>query len=414
MEESPSLTEVVPQVEDDISVKKLIGIGLITRLLIDTAVQMFFPFLPIIAEGMGTTTVTLGRLVSLRSSMGLLAPLFGVMADRRGYRLTMRLGLLLGAIGYTIVASSNSVWLAAIGMIFGGLGTFSFVPTLQAYVSTRLSYRQRAKGLGILEYSWALSGIIGLFLVGRLIAATNWRVPLYIIAVGMFIAAILYGRLPSAKEARDTKLEKSKLNAWQQFTSFFVFKENQRSTWSVLFVAFLIMLGAMTIFINYGTWLAADYSADAATLGTIALIIGLADLSGSVLASTTGDRVGKRRSLFIGLAGSAITYFCLPFFDVGLVTAVFGLLLTRIAFEYGVVNILALASEQVPSERGKVMSMAAAAALLGSTIAGFFSPTIFENYGLRIITFIPVIAMIIGLITVYFFVDGQTDKIETE
>ncbi len=410
MEKSPPLAEVIEQPDDDISVKKLIGIGLITRLLIDTAVQMFFPFLPIIANGMGTTTVTLGRLVSLRSSMGLLAPLFGVMADRRGYRSTMRLGLLLGAIGYTIVASSNAIWMTAIGMIFGGLGTFSFVPTLQAYISTRLPYQQRAKGLGILEYSWALSGIIGLFLVGRLIAATNWRIPLYLIAGGMFISAILYGRLPSVEAARESKLKSLHLTPWQQLKSFFIFHENQRSTWSVFFVAFLIMMGAMTIFINYGTWLAQSYDVDAASLGTVALIIGLADLSGSVLASVTGDRVGKRRSLFIGLVGSAIAYFCLPFFDISLFTAVFGLVLTRIAFEYGVVNILALASEQVPSQRGKVMSMAAASALLGSTIAGFFSPTLYETYGLRLITFIPVVAMLIGLLTVIFLVEGQAEN----
>lgn len=289
MEESSSLPDVVEQVDDDISVKRLIGIGLLTRLFMDTAVQMFFPFLPIIASGMGITTVTLGRLVSLRSSMGLLAPLFGIMADRRGYRLAMRLGLFLGAIGYAIIASSNATWVTAIGMIFAGLGTFSFIPTLQAYVSTRLPYQQRAKGLGILEYSWALSGIFGLFLVGWLITETNWRVPLYIISIGLFVAGLLYGRLPSAKAQREAKLTDENISIWKQAQAFFVFNENQRSTWSSLFVAFLVMLGAMTIFINYGTWLVQDYGADATILGTVALTIGLADLSGSIVASVTGD-----------------------------------------------------------------------------------------------------------------------------
>ena len=412
MEES-TLTDIKANKDDDISVKRLIGIGLITRLLVDTAVQMFFPFLPIIAEGMNTTTVTLGRLVSLRSSMGLLSPLFGVMAERRGYRLAMRIGLFLGAIGYTIVASSSTIWVAAIGMIFAGLGTFSFVPTLQAYVSTRLPYKQRARGLGILEYSWALSGIIGLFLVGQIIAVTSWRVPLYLISFGLLVAGILYGRLPATKEQREATLPAEKTSfSLAQVWNFFVFPENQKSAWGVLFVVFFIMLGTMAIFINYGTWLAADYGVEAAALGTIALVIGLADLSGSVIASFTGDRVGKRRSLLIGLSLSAIAYIVLPYFDVVLITAVIGLVFTRIAFEYSVVNVLALASEQVPSQRAKVMTLGAAAALLGSSLSGFFSPAFFEAYGLRMITFLPVIAMIIAIIIVVLFVEERPAKAE--
>ena len=393
------------QGEHDISVQRLIGIGLLTRLLVDTAVQMFFPFLPVIAEGMQITTVQLGRLVSLRSSMGLLSPLFGVLADRKGYRLTMRLGLLLGAVGYTIVASSSSMWLAAVGMVLGGLGTFSFVPTLQAYVSSRLPYYQRAKGLGILEYSWALSGIIGLFLVGQLIALTSWRVPLYVIGAGMFVATLLYGRLPSARHQQEQGvLEEKSGFSWAKVREFFIFGENQRSARGVLLVAFLTMFGAIMVIINYGTWLAQDFNAEAALLGTVALILGLADLSGSVLASLTGDRVGKRRSLIIGTAVSTIAYVCLPFFDVTLVTAVIGLIFTRVAFEYSVVNVIALASEQVPSQRGKLMTMNAAMALLGSTFAGLIAPAILESYGLRILTFIPITATIVTLIVIGLFV----------
>ena len=82
---------------------------------------------------------------------------FGALADRRGYRDVMQIGLFLNALGYFIVGSSINVWMAAIGMMLGGLGHFVFGPTLQAYLSARLPYAQRARGLGILEYSWALA-----------------------------------------------------------------------------------------------------------------------------------------------------------------------------------------------------------------------------------------------------------------
>lgn len=63
----------------------------------------------------------------------------------------MRLGLLLAALGYLVVGLSTSLGLAAVGMVIGGLGTFAFVPTLQAYLSTRLPFNKRARGLGTLD-----------------------------------------------------------------------------------------------------------------------------------------------------------------------------------------------------------------------------------------------------------------------
>ena len=64
-------------------------------------------------------------------------------------------------------------------MLLVGLGSFSFVPTLQAYLSNRLPYQQRARGLGILEYAWALSGIVGLYLVGQLLDMAGWQMPFF-------------------------------------------------------------------------------------------------------------------------------------------------------------------------------------------------------------------------------------------
>ena len=152
-----STDEIVqPDADNNISVTRLLGIGLATRFMVDTGVQIFFPFLPIIARGMGISTVIMGQLVSLRSLMGLFSPLFGTMADRRGYRFTMRLSLLLVGLGFLMVGISRSVWLAAPGMALMGLGSFSFVPTLQAYLSNRLPYQQRARGLGNL---WSMLGL---------------------------------------------------------------------------------------------------------------------------------------------------------------------------------------------------------------------------------------------------------------
>ena len=394
------------EVESEISVNRLIFLGLITRLVTDTAVQIFFPFLPVIAEGLRSNSVAVGRLVSLRSATGLLSPAFGALADLRGYRFTMRLGLLLGAVGYLIIGLSTNLWLAAVGMVMGGLGTFAFVPTLQAYLSTRLPFNKRARGLGTLEYAWALSGIFGLYLVGLLIDAYGWRVPMFLLSGLMMVSFVGYGRLPAARHAEKATAVPGRFS-WQAVRTFFNLGQNRRSAWAVLLVATCNMLAAMNIFITYGTWLAQEYKLGAVELGTVALILGIADLSGSVLMSLFGDKIGLRRGVLAGTVLATVGYGLLPLMNQGVVLAVIGLILSRFAFEFTVVGVIALVSEQAPAYRGKMMTLAAAAALLGSSIAGFIGPWVYENYQVTGLSLISTGIMIGSLLLLLFFVQER-------
>ena len=126
--------------------------SLLTRLLVDTGVQFFNSYLPIVAEGLRTRETVVGALVSLRSITGLLSPFFGQVADRRGYIPIMRLGLLIAAGGALLTGASVSIAMAAVGMLVWGVGLAAFLPSLQAYLSTRLPYNKRARGIGIVEY----------------------------------------------------------------------------------------------------------------------------------------------------------------------------------------------------------------------------------------------------------------------
>ena len=149
-----------------------------TRLAVDTTTQLFFPFLQTVALGLSLDIVVLGRLVSLRSLAGLSAPLFGSAADSYGYRRIMRLSLLLTAAGMFLLGSGAGLWSVVAGMIVSGAGLTGFLPTCQAYISARLPFAQRARGIGVLEYSWALAGIIGLPLMGFFFGRFSWQTPL--------------------------------------------------------------------------------------------------------------------------------------------------------------------------------------------------------------------------------------------
>lgn len=367
----------------ELSTRRLIILGVLTRFFTDTGVQLFFPFLPVIAKGMGITPEILGRLVSVRSAMGLFSPLFGILMDRYSYRLVMRLGLMLAAIGLLVVGSSNGWLMAFIGMVLMGLGSFSFVPALQAYLSNRLPYARRARGLGIVEYAWAIAGILGLSVMGQIITVTSWRVPFFIIGLALFIFSFVYRVLPSAREHRGEHQPGTAAAQFPRFSwnQFFDLGSQRRSTWAALVGGGLIMFATWHTFLNYGTWLEREYKLDAAAIGIVAAVLGMADLIASVLASLVTDRMGKRYSVMGGTALGAASFLLLPTLNQSLIGVVTGLVLARFFFEFSVVSNLALVSEQAPTQRGKVLTFGAACALIGSTLAGLTGPPAYESLG---------------------------------
>lgn len=397
------------------SVGRLIGIGLITRLFIDTGVQVFFPFLPLLAEGMGVSTMTLGRLLSLRSLMGLLSPLFGVLADRRGYRHVMRLGLFSAALGYFLLGISTNLWMVGAGMMLGGMGSFAFLPTLQAYLSARLPYHRRARGLGIVEYAWALSGIIGLFLVGQLIAVTSWRAPLFIISGSLFLAFLFYRFLPATRPHRsaaedswpDASKKRSRIGQLKRFLDL---GPNRSSAWSALAGGALIMFAAMHLFISYGSWFFREYGFGPVQLGSVALVLGIADLCGSVLVSLISDRIGKRRSVLWGTGVAVVGFTLLPLFNTSVVSAMVGLVWVRASFEFAVVSNIPLLSEQVPEQRGKMMSLATATSFFGTSVAGMSGPWAYEHYGVWGLGIIPAISLSLAFMVVLWKVKEIADE----
>lgn len=364
------------------TVPQILAASIATRLAVDTKVQLFNPFLPTIAAGLGLDVLTLGRLVSLRSLMGLSSPVFGSAADRFGYRRVMRFGLLLAALGTFAIGSGGGLSSVVIGMILSGVGLSAFVPTLQAYMSARLPFHQRARGIGILEYSWALAGILGLFAMGLIFENVGWQAPFYVLGIGMLAGWVLFGFFPSARtEAASLSSGETGGFSLARLRAFFDLGPNRRSAYAVIFGAALLFFAQFHVIIAHGAWLEAEYGLGPALLGSVALAQGLADLGGSVLVSLITDRVGKKRSVQAGMLGALLVFAALPFVNVGLWPVIAALVLMRFFFEFAIVANISLASEQAPDRRGKVMTLAAAINLLGATITGFSGPWAYTTFG---------------------------------
>lgn len=383
--------------EQRTSTSRLLMLAMSTRLIADTGLQLFNPFLPIFAEGLGVSIVTLGRLVSLRTAVGIVAPLFGTFADRLGYRFILRVELVLAIVGFVLVGASNNIWVAAAGMVVLGAGLTSFTPTLHAFLSERLPWNRRGRGLAIVEYAWALAGIAGLFLMGFAIEFASWRAPFFILAAGLAIAWVVFGRIRGAGRPADVAPRVRK--AWGEVIhNFFDLGANARSAWSNMLLSGFIGFAGINVFIVHGAWLNRDYGLRTTQLGTVALLLGVADLAGSGLASLIVDRLGKRRSLLLGAISALLTFLILPEFDVSAALVIGGLALSRFAFEFSIVSNIALLSEQVPAQRGKVLSQGAMVMLAGFSLGSLVGPWLFERFGVGPWSWTSAAAMVVVIV----------------
>ena len=64
----------------------------------------------------------------------------------------------------------------------------------------------------------------------------------------------------------------------------------------------------MQLMIAHGAWLQEQYGLTPALLGCVAFVFGWFDLAASVSVSLFTDRIGKRRSVMLGIIGSLIGY----------------------------------------------------------------------------------------------------------
>jgi predicted MFS family arabinose efflux permease len=140
--------------------------------------------------------------------------------------------------------------------------------------------------------------------------------------------------------------------------------------------------------IVFGTWLIREYGLTTAQIGLVAMVLGLSELTGSVLVSLVGDRLGKYRTVRASTAATVIAYSLLPFLNVGLTMVIIGLIVWRFTFEVAMVANISLLSEQIPTQRAKVLTLGSAAVTVGAAMASISGPFAYSTWGVYGVAFI--------------------------
>ena len=370
-------TTVMPQR----SIARVTALILATRLVASTSAQIFFPFLPFIASGLAITEIQLGRLLGINGLTTIFSPIFGTVADKRGYRRTIQVALLITSIGCLLIYVSSTLSMFIVGLLLMGVGFGGLNPVLSAYMSHLLPFERRSRGLGMLEYSWALASLVVLPLFGLLIGVTSWRLPFLILTIATVGTALAFSQLPGTGRARQP-LQFSRTALIVTLRDFFNLGSNWRSGVATLSADSFIKFSGISLAITFGTWLAREYGLTPANLGQVAFVLGLADISGSGFISLFGDRLGKRRSALVSTGLGAILFATLPLWNFSFVTALIGLFLARWTFELSIVSNIVLVSEQNPAQRGKLLSMRIGLGFLAIFLASTLGPVLYDSYGI--------------------------------
>ncbi|MEM7134287.1 MAG: MFS transporter [Chloroflexota bacterium] len=387
--QSKSPSKVAPQV---------ITIVLLTRLILSSVIQIFFPFLPLIASGLNQSEVELARYLGLSKIANLVSPFFGIVADKRGYRRVILFGLLITAIGTLLIYFSQTPGTFVLGLFLMGGGSAGVSPTLVAYMSHLLPFESRSRGLGMLEYTYAFTGIAVMPIFGWLIGWTSWRMPFLVMGLLELLLIIGFFQMPGTGREAD----ESAVSTRDLFNDILDFGPNWRSAIAVLFSDSLTKMAGMVLNINFGTWLAYEYGLEAAQLGQVAFLMGIADICGSGLVSIFGDRIGKQRSVLVATGFGVLFYLLLPLWNQGYVMALLGLLMARWTLEFSIVAHIVLISEQSPEHRGKMMTMRMGLGFLAMTVGAFVGPLLYKHFGVWGIG-IPGAASMLGAWTVTRF-----------
>ena len=365
------------QAESRLQLILKIVVVVICRLVLNTARRFAYPFAPVLSRELGVPLTSITSLIAVNWATSLLGIFFGPLADRFGYRKMMVLGLVMLAVGMFAGGLFPTYSVILITLFLAGLGKMVFDPAVQAYVSERVPYKRRATAIGFLEISWAGSTLLGIPLIALLIDNVGWRSPFFAMgAIGLAGIIVLSVLIPA-----DEKSISNPRRALSVKKVLPIIVQDKSSLGALAYV-FFFSAAIDNLFVVYGAWLEEAFSVGIVALGMATSIIGAAELVGEILVATLSDRFGLKRAVMIGVTICIFTYSLLPFVGQSLLTALTGLFIHFLIFEFTIISSLALCTELQPEMRATVIASFFAAAGLGRILGALIGGPIWLAGGL--------------------------------
>jgi predicted MFS family arabinose efflux permease len=218
---------------------------------------------------------------------------------------------------------------------------------------------------------------LGIPLIALLIDNVGWRSPFFAMgAIGLAGIIVLSVLIPA-----DEKSISNPRRALSVKKVLPIIVQDKSSLGALAYV-FFFSAAIDNLFVVYGAWLEEAFSVGIVALGMATSIIGAAELVGEILVATLSDRFGLKRAVMIGVTICIFTYSLLPFVGQSLLTALTGLFIHFLIFEFTIISSLALCTELQPEMRATVIAGFFAAAGLGRIVGALIGGPIWLAGGL--------------------------------
>jgi predicted MFS family arabinose efflux permease len=339
------------------------------RTILNTAYRMVYPFLAIFARGLGVDLTTMSLALTARSLVGMVGPFTASIADSQGRKFGMLFGVGLFTLGLTLVVCWPTFWVLAAALCLATLGKYIFDPAMQAYLSDRISYERRGQVIAVTEFGWSLAFVLGVPLMGFLIARLSWMAPfplLTLLGALTFTGILLL--LP-----KDGKPHDGGKPLWANFRLVLT----HAPALAGLAVGLFATAANELVNLIFGVWLEDSFGLKIAALSASAVVIGISELGGEGLVAAFVDRIGKPRAVAIGLIANSLAALALPVVGRSVPGALVGLFFFYISFEFTLVSCIPMMTELVPAARATLMAFNVAAHALGRALGAPLAPLLY-------------------------------------
>lgn len=348
-----------------------LGVFTLSRLVVNTSSRMIYPFLAVFAGGLHVEIGTISLAMAVSMATSALGPFLAPIADRRGRKTGMLIGMGIFLAGMLSASLFPSIVTFFIAILLGSLGNNVLLPPIQAYLGDHTPYERRGFYMAVIELSWALSFILMVPLAGLILTHAQWNGPFIALAVtGAIVTLLIWWLVPNDLPSKEEPVA--------------VFTDIRKVLGYLPAVMGMLMglsfiLGNELINVVFGVWMQDAYGLQIAALGAASAVIGFSELGGEGIAAFLADRIGKERSIAAGIILSSLTVITLPLLGKFMIGAFIWLFLFYFSFEIVVISALPLMSEIMPGARATMMALFIAALSVGRALGDVAAPQLYKG-----------------------------------
>jgi len=366
---------------------------------------------PGITAEWGISKATLGVVLSLElMGMALGSILMGALADSRGRRTTLLLGLIILTVGMLCAGAAPNLYFLGCARVFTGIGIGGLLATATATSSDFCNDKNRALAVVLVAGGFAFGVYLGASFLAPLLREFDWRVTFYLGAfVSLIFIPLVYFWVPETITFLERKRPDDALDRIQRIMRRFghpvpeslplvtarnvepvgvasLFKSGLAPITCILVFAYLGNVGTYYYFVKWIPTVVSDFGYSSSEATTVLGIISLGGVIGSVGLSIITRFLPIRPLMALCLISAAIGVAAFPYFtetlqsmkSIGFITGLF--IFAAISGFFGLFAI-SYPSSLLGTGSGLVLGIGRGGAVLGPMIPGFLfaAGIVFEN-----------------------------------